>query len=73
MAHCALPARYQGQVTIILVDQSADGAWGVHDNHGLDRRCPDRAEAMRLARDECRNHPGSVVLAMPPACGGARR
>ena len=68
MAQCALPSRYQREVTIILVDQGPDGRWGVHDNHGPDRRFAERAEAMRLANAECRSHPGSVLLALPPLC-----
>ena len=68
MAQCALPSRYRREVTIILVDQAADGHWGVHDNHGLDRRFAERADAMRLANAQCRVHSGSVVLAMPPLC-----
>lgn len=73
MAHCALPARYQREVTIILVDQSDDGEWWVHDPHGLGVRCLDRSQAVRLARIKCEFHPGSVVVAMPPVCTGARR
>jgi len=66
MSCTSLPARFNRDVTLILVDQSPNGTWGVHDNHGLDRRFAERAEALRLANTECRNHPGSVVLAMPP-------
>ncbi len=49
---------------VLFVDEDDTGSWRVHDKSGrIDYCFTYRRDAMRMAQFECRNDPGSVVVA----------